>query len=103
MRAIEPPLDLEETMRNAAVIFGASGGIGSALVEAVTASGSFSSVHAVSRSARAASPGVTGHRADLSDEASIARVATDVGAVGPVSIIIVASGILHDGDISPEA
>ncbi|KRE05007.1 short-chain dehydrogenase [Bosea sp. Root381] len=89
-------------MRHAAVIFGASGGIGGALVEAVAASGAYSSVHAVSRSPRAAPRGVTVHRADLTDEESIARVAAMVEATGHVGMLIVASGVLHEGDITPE-
>ena len=89
-------------MQQAAVIVGATGGIGSALVDAVMASGKFTAVHAISRQAYAAGAGVTAHRADVTDEPSIERVAGVVGTGAPVGLIIVASGLLHAADIAPE-
>lgn len=77
-----------------AVIIGASGGIGAALNEALEAGGAFAQVMGFSR------------RADgfeLTDEASIAGVAKLVQATGlPVRLVIVATGLLHDGAMKPE-
>ena len=80
-------------MSGSAVIFGASGGIGGALCEALDEEGAFDKVHAFSRSA-------TG--TDLTDEASIAAAGATV-AKGPApTLVIVATGLLHEGDHSPE-
>ena len=84
-----------------AVIFGASGGIGAALAEAVVASGRYQRVWAGSRTGSAAPTGAAPFAFDLPDEASIARAAS---AIGPeVTLAIVATGILSDGpDFQPE-
>ena len=83
-------------MTGSAVIIGASGGIGAAIADAVEEEGAFDTVHRLSRSA-------TGALAiDLLDEASIAAAAAQV-AKGPApTLIIVATGLLHDGDRGPE-
>ena len=70
-----------------AVVIGASGGVGAALVAALEASGRFSVVHALSRT--------TG--LDLEDEASITAAAADI-ATGPApGLVFVATGVLHSG------
>jgi len=70
-----------------AVVVGASGGVGAALVAALEASGRFSVVHALSRT--------TG--LDLEDEASIAAAAADI-ATGPApGLVFLATGVLHSG------
>lgn len=72
----------------AAVVIGASGGIGSAMVKALKASDHYAAVHALSRS---------GTGLDLTDEASVAEAAR-VLAEGPSpSLIFVATGVLHHG------
>ena len=83
-------------MSGAAVVIGASGGIGAALEEAIVDEGAFDVVHGFARSR-------TGDRhLDLEDEASIASAAAIV-AKGPApSLIVVATGLLHDGDRGPE-
>ena len=63
-----------------AVVVGATGGIGAAFVDALTAAGT--EVHGLSRT-----DGV-----DITDEAGIAAAAARVG--GPLDLVIVASGIL---------
>lgn len=77
-----------------AVVLGASGGIGAALQAGLQDSGAFAQVMGLSR------------RADgfeLTDEASIARAAAQVQATGlPVRLVIVATGLLHNGAIKPE-
>ncbi|PZO05695.1 MAG: C-factor [Alphaproteobacteria bacterium] len=72
----------------AAVVIGASGGIGSALADQLQASGSWSIVHRLSRS---------GSGLDLEDEATIASAASSVAEGPPVRLVFIATGILHDG------
>ncbi len=79
-----------------AVIIGASGGIGAALVEAIRDEGAFDTIHGFARS-------FTGDRhLDVTDEASIAAAAGFV-AKGPApTLVIVATGLLYTGDRGPE-
>ncbi|WP_296165001.1 SDR family NAD(P)-dependent oxidoreductase [uncultured Brevundimonas sp.] len=71
-----------------AVVIGASGGIGSAMVEALRASGHYATIHALSRS---------GTGLDLTDEAAIAEAARGLGEGPPPSLIFVATGVLQHG------
>jgi NAD(P)-dependent dehydrogenase (short-subunit alcohol dehydrogenase family) len=82
-----------------ACVFGASGGIGSAFVRQLAESPAVALVHTGSRSEGAKGPKVLPFRFDLTDETSIAQAAT---AIGPLDLIIIATGILHDRDIQPE-
>jgi len=77
-----------------AVVFGAGGGIGQALVEALTASAAFAHVVALSRS--------TSPSFDLMDEASIERAAAFVAGTGELRLVIDATGFLHDDAQAPE-
>lgn len=80
-----------------AVVWGASGGIGSALVDRLAASGDYGVIHAGSRSpVSPASDAVRPFAFDLLDEASIAGAANAIAAEGPVDLVIVATGMLHD-------
>ncbi|MFP5454392.1 SDR family NAD(P)-dependent oxidoreductase [Rhizorhabdus sp.] len=87
----------------AAVVFGASGGIGRALVRAIAGSGRFAAVHGGGRKAPEGLPdAVRPFRFDLTDEASIEAA---MGAIEqPIGLAIVATGLLHDPDrgLSPE-
>ncbi|MBM3927442.1 MAG: SDR family NAD(P)-dependent oxidoreductase, partial [Sphingomonadales bacterium] len=74
-----------------ALVIGASGGIGGALARRLEQSGRYGTVHALSRAAGTI---------DLTDPASIAAAAERIG--GPLSLVIVATGLLHDGDHRPE-
>ena len=77
-----------------AVILGASGGIGSALQEAIARTAGFDQVLAFSRRADGF---------DLTNEASIAATASATAAVGvPLRLVIVATGVLHENDLQPE-
>ena len=77
-----------------AVVIGASGGIGSALQDALTQSEQFGQVLGFSRS---------GDGFDLSREDTIAAAAVAAGATGlALRLVIVATGLLHDGDMQPE-
>lgn len=89
-------------MKQTAVIVGATGGIGAALVTAVAASEKFSHVHVISRMAYRGNATVAAHTADVTDERSIERAAAAIAVDGPVGLVIVASGMLHAANIAPE-
>lgn len=75
----------------AAIVIGASGGIGAALALRLEAGGQ--TVHRLSRS----------HGGfDYAAPDSIAEAAERLKLHGPFDRIIVATGMLHDGDLSPE-
>ncbi|KKB08258.1 SDR family NAD(P)-dependent oxidoreductase [Devosia chinhatensis] len=77
-----------------AVIFGASGGIGDALTDAVVATERFERVIGLSRRAG---------DFDLTNAESIEKAAAALSATGlPLRLVIVATGLLHDGDLQPE-
>lgn len=79
-----------------AVVFGASGGIGGALVALLQQWGQFSAIHAGARNRlEADAEAIVPFTFDLSDEASIARAAGVIGEAGPVDLVIVATGMLH--------
>ncbi len=77
-------------MVSLAAVIGASGGIGAALVEALTARGM--DVHAFSRTGTIP--------LDVTDEASIAAAAATLPH--PPALVICATGVLHDGVTMPE-
>ncbi|WP_084398488.1 SDR family NAD(P)-dependent oxidoreductase [Henriciella aquimarina] len=84
-----------------AVIIGATGGIGRALTLGLKERGYGKPIHALSRSGGGDWPaGIAPGRIDILDEESIAAAA---GTVGDPDLVIVASGILSDGDrLQPE-
>lgn len=85
-----------------AVVFGASGAIGEALVTTLLANGA-RTVHAGARRAVAAGdPRVHPFAFDLLDEASISAAATRIAADGPPDLVFVATGILHGAGWGPE-
>ena len=71
-----------------AVVFGASGGIGAALVKTIRAGNKFEHVVPFGRST---SPSI-----DLLDEASLERAATSAADLGELRLVIDATGFLHD-------
>jgi len=77
-----------------AVVFGAGGGIGAALVEAVQAAEKYKHVVAFSRST---SPAI-----DLLDEGSLERAAAFAADLGELRLVIDATGFLHDDRQGPE-
>ena len=86
-----------------AVVWGASGGIGRALVDALASTGNYAVIHAGSRTnIIPASNIVRPFTFDLLDEASIAEAASAVAAAGLVDLAIVATGILHTESYAPE-
>lgn len=78
-------------MSRSAVVIGARGGIGAALVEALREEGGHAAVHAFARP-----------ELDILDEASIAAAAARVAAGPPPALVIVATGLLHSGERGPE-
>lgn len=83
-------------MTGAAVIIGASGGIGAALEAALIEEATFEKVYGFARSRSGA------EHLDLLDETSIAAAAAHV-ATGPApTLVIVATGLLHAGERGPE-
>ena len=86
-----------------AVVWGASGGIGRALVEALAASGDYAVIYAGSRTPPATMAlQVEPFAFDLQDEASIASAANAIAASGTVDLVIVATGMLHTSEHKPE-
>ena len=87
-----------------AVVWGASGGIGRALVDAMVSSGDYAVVHAGSRTPiTPTSPVISPFAFDLTDEASIADAAATIAADAAVDVAIVATGMLHDASgLRPE-
>lgn len=87
-----------------AVIIGATGGIGRALVNQLSESGSHDVIHALSRSGGGDwDSRVQTGRIDILDEASIEAAAKAVAEAGTPELVIVATGILSDGDtLQPE-
>ncbi len=77
-----------------AVVFGATGGIGAALVDALRATDRFTPIIAFSR---ATTPPI-----DLLDEASLAHAAAVAADRGPLRLVIDATGFLHDDNQAPE-
>jgi NAD(P)-dependent dehydrogenase (short-subunit alcohol dehydrogenase family) len=80
----------------AAVVIGASGGIGAAFEAALVEEGAFDVVHGFARSRTGA------QHLDLLDEASIAAAAAHVAKGPPPTLVIVATGLLHAGEHGPE-
>lgn len=77
-----------------AVVFGAGGGIGAALVEAVRTAKTFKHVVSFSRST---TPAI-----DLLDECSLERAAAFAADLGELRLVIDATGFLHDDRQGPE-
>ncbi len=75
-----------------AIVIGASGGIGSALADALAARGA-----EVVRLSRRSDPPI-----DLEDDASIAAAAAALAARGPFDLVLIATGLLHGAGVEPE-
>ncbi|PKP94825.1 MAG: short-chain dehydrogenase [Alphaproteobacteria bacterium HGW-Alphaproteobacteria-16] len=80
----------------AAVVIGATGGIGGALADALEEEGAHDCVWRFGRSLTRAA------HLDLTDEASIEAAAANVAAGPPPSLILVATGLLAQGEHGPE-
>ena len=80
-----------------AAVIGASGGIGGALVARLAADPGVETVYAFSRRPVPAADKVVPGQMDTDDDASIAAAAEGLAAAAPLGLVIVASGLLHDG------
>ena len=86
---------------NAAVVIGAGGGIGRALVAALSASGDHGAVYALSRRPPTdAGPGVRPGVIDVTSEETIRSAAAAID--GAIDLVIVATGMLHEQGYGPE-
>ncbi|HEX8580119.1 MAG TPA: SDR family NAD(P)-dependent oxidoreductase [Allosphingosinicella sp.] len=81
-----------------AAVIGSSGGIGGALARRLADAGAV--VHAFSRSGEVTDSRMIGGAIDLLEEETIAAAAAGLDA--PLDLVIVATGLLHDGALSPE-
>ncbi|WP_296680788.1 SDR family NAD(P)-dependent oxidoreductase [Novosphingobium sp.] len=86
-------------MPEVAVVFGASGGIGAALVANLAASGRYSQIHAgARRNLEELPPGVSAFRFELGDERSIAAAVAALSS--PPTLVAIATGVLHDDGLA---
>jgi NAD(P)-dependent dehydrogenase (short-subunit alcohol dehydrogenase family) len=96
-----------------ALVFGASGGLGGAFAALLAGHPRVGHLHVAARepeavlaavAARAGTRhGVSASRFDLLDERSIESTAAAAAAAGPLHLVIVATGVLHDGPgLQPE-
>ncbi|WP_063339166.1 MULTISPECIES: SDR family NAD(P)-dependent oxidoreductase [unclassified Marinomonas] len=101
----------EETLKAAnikkVVILGCSGAIGNALVETLISRFPEASVYGFSRTSHSHSfseklDRYQEARIDYEDEESIAKCAALAAETGPLDLVIVATGILHQGGLMPE-
>lgn len=84
-----------------AAVIGAGGGIGAALVSRIAATGRFDAVYALSRHAGTGREGsIIPMPIDIGDRDSIATAAQAVG--GALDLVVIATGMLHEGDRGPE-
>jgi NAD(P)-dependent dehydrogenase (short-subunit alcohol dehydrogenase family) len=80
----------------AALVVGASGGLGAALLQECAAAGF--EAHGASRS-----PQSDGLKVDITDEASIAAMCVGLAELSqPLRLVIVATGLLHQSGLQPE-
>lgn len=77
-----------------AIVIGASGGIGGALMHELARDASFATAIGLGRRSDPA--------LELTDEASIAACAQQVGGMGIVRLIVDATGLLHSATVQPE-
>lgn len=89
-------------MRNI-VVSGGSGAIGSAFLSELAQKYPRASIHSLTRTPSAQAPaGVQFLQVDYLDEDSLQAAAEQVAGKGAVDLVILAGGILHQGEIMPE-
>lgn len=87
------------------VVVGSSGGIGSAFIQRLAADSNVGSLVGLSRTPATYAPmadRVQRGQLDLASEESIESAAAEVAAIGPLDMVIVATGILHGDNLAPE-
>lgn len=86
-----------------AAVFGASGGLGAALVRMLVDDPRCAAIYTGARRPIDGRGKITPFRFDLLDEASIALAAEQLSAGGEhVDLVLVAAGVLHDATLAPE-
>ncbi len=86
-----------------AVVVGASGGIGAAVLQQLSQCPYVTRILALSRRPGMSTEAIVHHAIDVTDETSIATAAQVARTqLGDVHLIFVATGLLHDGDLQPE-
>jgi NAD(P)-dependent dehydrogenase (short-subunit alcohol dehydrogenase family) len=87
-----------------AAVFGASGGVGGAFVRALCADPRCARVLAGARGPARdpVSPKLRPFAFDLEHESSIADAAAEIAREGPLHLVVIATGILHEGPVQPE-
>jgi len=85
-------------------VVGASGGIGASLVSALSKSDRVADVYALARRPDqiASTPRTMPLICDYDAPQTLTLAAESMGQAGPLDLVIVATGILHDDSISPE-
>lgn len=89
-------------LKNIAII-GSSGALGHAFTTQIALSNPDAEIHAfTSKEEHAEIKNVTTHTLDYSSESAIESAALLVSKDGPLGLVIIATGILHEGDLLPE-
>lgn len=84
-------------------MIGANGAIGAAMVSQLASRYAQASIYAFSRSPDlSAKPPIIPHAIDIENESSIEQAAIIAGKDGTLDLVIVATGLLHGPDVSPE-
>lgn len=84
-------------------VFGASGGLGRAFCTVLQDDPQVSELFELSRAGKTSTGAKsTGLPFDMSDEGSIQDAARVIGSDGPLHMVIVATGVLHDDEVQPE-
>lgn len=84
-------------------LFGASGGIGAALLDLFAANERVGAIYAGARSSVSAeTPKVTPFHFDLTREHTIADAAAYMSEGGPLDLVLVTTGVLHEVSMQPE-
>lgn len=84
-------------------IVGAAGAIGGAFVKLTATQYPEATIHAFSSGVvRTIASNIKPHRIDYTSESSFAESASVASQEGPLDLVVVASGVLHEGDITPE-
>ncbi|HYF60191.1 MAG TPA: SDR family NAD(P)-dependent oxidoreductase [Burkholderiaceae bacterium] len=106
---MQDPIDAAAPAGPTAIVVGASGGLGGALVDALLARGAFGTVLALARTPSAPVPSgapaarVVRGTIDVEDEASVAAAAALARTLPRPRLVLVASGLLHAADgLRPE-
>ena len=85
------------------VIIGSAGALGNALTTQVSLSNPDAVIHAFSRKESLAKlKNISTHVIDYGSEISIESAALLASEDGPIDLLIIATGILHDGEFTPE-